>query len=143
MALLVLRVEGFDDAEASLGSESANVLRRKVAVRLRAAVRASDVVAALSADSFALLLASTEEPLDAELVARKLLDALHQTPHRKVATITASLTGIRQRDTGHGQGHVGRGGAMWPRPAMRSWWCCHGTVLAPRPASSPTCSTSH
>lgn len=77
MALLVLRIEGFATAEASLGSESANVLRRKVAVRLRAAVRASDVVAALSQDSFALLLASTEEPLDAERVARKLQQALH------------------------------------------------------------------
>ena len=79
MAVLVLRVEGFETVEASLGSESANVLRRKVAVRLRGAVRASDVVAALTADSFALLLASTEEPIDAELVAHKLLHALHQT----------------------------------------------------------------
>lgn len=79
MALLALRVEGFETVEASLGSESANVLRRKVAVRLRGAVRASDVVAALTADSFALLLASTEEPIDAELVAHKLLHALHQT----------------------------------------------------------------
>jgi len=79
MALLALRVEGFETVEASLGSESANVLRRKVAVRLRGAVRASDVVAALTAETFALLLASTEEPIDAELVAHKLLHALHQT----------------------------------------------------------------
>jgi diguanylate cyclase (GGDEF)-like protein len=78
MALLVLRIEGFGTAEATLGRESANVLRRKVAVRLRAAVRASDVVAALASDSFALLLASTEEPLDADHVARKLLTALHE-----------------------------------------------------------------
>lgn len=79
MALLALRVEGFETVEASLGAESANVLRRKVAVRLRGAVRASDVVAALTAETFALLLASTEEPIDAELVAHKLLHALHQT----------------------------------------------------------------
>ena len=78
MALLVVRVEGFATAEASFGPESANVLRRKVAVRLRAAVRASDVVAALAADTFALLLASTDEPLDADHVARKLLAALHE-----------------------------------------------------------------
>jgi len=77
MALLVLRVEGFDTTEAALGRESANVLRRKVAVRLRGAVRASDVVASLGADTFALLLASTEEPLDADRVAQKLLNALH------------------------------------------------------------------
>ena len=79
MSLLVLRVEGFDTIEGAHGSETANVLRRKVGVRLRAAVRASDVVAALTADTYALLLASTEEPLDAELVARKLLQALRQT----------------------------------------------------------------
>ncbi|MBK6863418.1 MAG: GGDEF domain-containing protein [Ideonella sp.] len=77
MALLVIRVEGFGTAEAALGREAANVLRRKVAVRLRASVRASDVVAALSQDGFALLLASTEAPLDAERVARKVLKALH------------------------------------------------------------------
>ncbi len=78
MALLVVRVEGLATAEAAFGIESANVLRRKVAVRLRAAVRASDVVAALAADTFALLLASTDEPLDADHVAGKLLAALHE-----------------------------------------------------------------
>jgi diguanylate cyclase (GGDEF)-like protein len=77
MALIVARIEGFASAEAALGREAANVLRRKVAVRLRAAVRASDVVAALSPDAFALLLASTEEPLDAERVADKVLKSLH------------------------------------------------------------------
>ncbi|MDH3209694.1 MAG: diguanylate cyclase [Burkholderiaceae bacterium] len=77
MALLVLRIEGFDTTEAKLGRESANVLRRKVAVRLRSAVRSSDVVAALGSSAFALLLASTEGPLDANHVAKKLLTALH------------------------------------------------------------------
>ncbi len=97
MALLVLRIEGFDTVEASLGAESANVLRRKVAVRLRAAVRASDVVATLTTETFALLLASTEEPVDAELVARKLLQALRQTfsLSGQSAAIAASI-GISQ-----------------------------------------------
>ncbi len=97
MALLALRIEGFDTIEATLGAESANVLRRKVAVRLRAAVRSSDVVAALTADTFALLLASTEEPVDAELVARKLLQALRQTfsLSGQSAAIAASI-GISQ-----------------------------------------------
>jgi hypothetical protein len=35
MALIVLRIEGLAATEARLGTESANVLRRKVAVRLR------------------------------------------------------------------------------------------------------------
>ena len=43
MALLVLRVEGFATTEARLGRESANVLRRKVAVRLEAVTGISRV----------------------------------------------------------------------------------------------------
>ena len=40
MALLVLRLEGLHATHQRLGSESAQVLRRKAAVRLRAGVRA-------------------------------------------------------------------------------------------------------
>ena len=39
MALVVLRIEGLATAASRLGPESANVLRRKVAVRLRANLR--------------------------------------------------------------------------------------------------------
>ena len=73
MALLVLRIEGLSTAEAALGAEAANVLRRKVAVRLRAGLRASDVVAALGADSFAVLLAWIDTPADGQRVADKLI----------------------------------------------------------------------
>lgn len=77
MALLVLRVEGLAAAEARLGAESANVLRRKIAVRLRVGVRASDVVASLGIDSFAVLLPKFQDPRDADRVAAKLSTALH------------------------------------------------------------------
>jgi diguanylate cyclase (GGDEF)-like protein len=77
MALLALRVEGLASAEARLGAESANVLRRKIAVRLRVGVRASDVVASLGADSFGVLLPKFQDPQDAERVAAKLCGALH------------------------------------------------------------------
>jgi diguanylate cyclase (GGDEF)-like protein len=76
MALLALRVEGLATAEATLGGESANVLRRKIAVRLRVGVRASDVVASLGADAFAVLLPKFHDPEDAERVAGKLTAAL-------------------------------------------------------------------
>ncbi|MES2101909.1 MAG: diguanylate cyclase, partial [Pseudomonadota bacterium] len=62
MAVLALRVEGLATTEARLGREVANALRRKVGVRLRAGVRASDVVAALGDDSFAVLLGSILTP---------------------------------------------------------------------------------
>ena len=79
MALLVLRIEGLATAEAALGAEAANVLRRKVAVRLRAGLRASDVVAAIGADTFAVLLAWIDAPGAGDQVAAKLAASLQQT----------------------------------------------------------------
>ena len=76
MAVLVLRIEGLVATEARLGREAANVLRRKVGVRLRAGVRASDVVASLGDDSFAVLLGSILTPDDAARVGAKLMKAL-------------------------------------------------------------------
>ena len=76
MAVLALRLEGLATTEARLGREAANVLRRKVGVRLRAGVRASDVVASLGDDGFAVLLGSILTPADAERVGAKLSKAL-------------------------------------------------------------------
>lgn len=76
MAVLALRIEGFATTEARLGREAANVLRRKVGVRLRAGVRASDVVASLGDDGFAVLLGSILTPADAARVGAKLLKSL-------------------------------------------------------------------
>lgn len=76
MALLALRVEGLADAEARLGSEPARIVRRKIAVRLRAGLRASDVVASLGGDAFAVLLPRFHDVHDAERVAAKLTLAL-------------------------------------------------------------------
>ena len=76
MALLVLRIEGLASTQARLGREAAQVLRRKLAVRLRAGVRASDVVASLGEDRFAVLLVSMLAATDAQRVADKLLAAL-------------------------------------------------------------------
>ncbi len=78
MVLLVLRVEGYAAAAARLGSEAANVLRRKVAVRLRSGLRASDVVAAVGPDAFGVLLGRLEAPGDGERVAAKLVRSLQQ-----------------------------------------------------------------
>lgn len=78
MVLLVLRIEGFAQAAAKLGAEAGNVLRRKVAVRLRSGLRASDVVAAMGEDSFGVLLGRLESKSDGERVAGKLLRTLQQ-----------------------------------------------------------------
>ena len=78
MAVIALRIEGLASVRASLGAESANVLRRKVAVRLRASLRASDVVASIGNDAFVVLLAWIDSPGDGERVAVKLGQSLRQ-----------------------------------------------------------------
>lgn len=78
MALVVLRIEGFATAAARMGGEAANVLRRKVAVRLRAGLRASDVVASVGHDVFAVLLAWVDAPEDVPGVVNKLVQSLQR-----------------------------------------------------------------
>ncbi len=76
MVLLVLRIDGFAQAAERLGTEAGNVLRRKVAVRLRGGLRASDVVAAITPEAFGVLLGRLESKHDGERVAAKLVKAL-------------------------------------------------------------------
>lgn len=78
MALLALAMDGLPAVEARFGAEAANVLRRKLAVRLRAALRASDVVASIGDDSFAVLLARIDDAEDGDRVARKLEAAIRR-----------------------------------------------------------------
>jgi diguanylate cyclase (GGDEF)-like protein len=78
LGLLVVRIDGLAAIDAAHGSASADVVRRKVAVRLRAGVRASDVVASLGVDVFGVLLPSAESTQGAERVADKLRRALRQ-----------------------------------------------------------------
>ena len=78
MALLALRIDGLADTEARLGTESAHVLRRKVAVRLRSGLRASDVVASVGMDNFVVLLAWIDDPANGERVAGKLAQSLQR-----------------------------------------------------------------
>jgi diguanylate cyclase (GGDEF)-like protein len=92
MAVLALRIEGLATTEAQLGREAAHVLRRRVGVRLRAGVRASDVVASLGDDGFAVLLGSMLSPADAVRVGAKLAKALlepFKVAGQEVAVATA------------------------------------------------------
>jgi diguanylate cyclase (GGDEF)-like protein len=78
MAVLVLRVEGLGTTEAWLGPEAASALRRKLAVRLRSGLRASDVVASIGHDSFAVLLAWIDAAADVDGVADKLVRSVQR-----------------------------------------------------------------
>ncbi len=93
MALLVLRVEGLATTRVRLGESAAHVLRRKIAVRLRAGVRASDVVAALADDCFAILLGAMLASADAVRVGTKLQTAMLE-PFQVAGTDVAVATAL-------------------------------------------------
>ena len=78
MALLVLRVEGLETVAAQRGAQAAASLRRKLAVRLRSGLRASDVVAAIAGDRYAVLLAWIDAVSDVDGVAAKLVGAVQR-----------------------------------------------------------------
>jgi diguanylate cyclase (GGDEF)-like protein len=93
MALLVLRIEGLATTRVRLGESAAHVLRRKIAVRLRAGVRASDVVAALADDCFAILLGAMLASADALRVGTKLQTAMLE-PFQIAGTDVAVATAL-------------------------------------------------
>ena len=76
MAVLAFRIEGLRPRGDGAESTDFETLRRKIAVRLRAGVRASDVVAAVGDETFAVLLGSILTAADADRVAAKLVAAL-------------------------------------------------------------------
>lgn len=76
MIVIVLRLEGLAAAEAAFGRGATNALRRKLAVRLRAALRAGDVIASTASDRFTILLPHVQSVDDGTHVADKLIGAL-------------------------------------------------------------------
>ena len=76
MAVLAFRIEGLRPRGDGAESTDFETLRRKIAVRLRAGVRASDVVAAVGDETFAVLLGSMLTGADADRVAAKLVAGL-------------------------------------------------------------------
>jgi GGDEF domain-containing protein len=76
MAVLGFRIEGLRPRGEGAESTDFETLRRKIAVRLRAGVRASDVVASVGEETFAVMLGSILTAADADRVAAKLVAAL-------------------------------------------------------------------
>ncbi len=81
LAVLFVDVDRFKAVNDSLGHAAGDQMLKGVAERLREGVRAHDTVARLSGDEFALVLTELTEPLDAEVIADKLLQSLRQV-HR-------------------------------------------------------------
>ncbi|MCU0773995.1 MAG: GGDEF domain-containing protein [Ideonella sp.] len=76
LGVVVLHVGGLAAPPGTDAADLQRLVRRKVAVRLRAGVRASDVVAALNGDTYAVMLSSIDSSADTAAVASKLAMAL-------------------------------------------------------------------
>jgi len=75
-AVLLIDIDRFRRMNDALGREAGDALLRELAQRVRKLLRASDAVARLDGDEFAVLAHELAAPHDAEPVARKLLQAL-------------------------------------------------------------------
>jgi diguanylate cyclase (GGDEF)-like protein/PAS domain S-box-containing protein len=74
-AVLFIDLDRFKAVNDSLGHAAGDALLREMAVRLKAALRASDVVARLSGDEFVVLVQESNDANQVAAVARKILTA--------------------------------------------------------------------
>jgi diguanylate cyclase (GGDEF)-like protein/PAS domain S-box-containing protein len=77
-AILLLNIDRFQRMNDSLGRDAGDALLRELAKRLQKHLRASDIVARLDGDEFAVLAHELPTPQHAEPIARKLLEAVSE-----------------------------------------------------------------
>jgi len=75
VALLYLDLDGFKGVNDQYGHKAGDSLLRMSAQRFGACVREVDTVARLGGDEFAIVLSSLDDPVQARLVAEKLIEA--------------------------------------------------------------------
>lgn len=78
-ALLFLDLDHFKEINDSLGHEAGDELLQEISQRISAKMRGEDTLARFGGDEFVVLVTDLLEPVDAELAADKILDALHST----------------------------------------------------------------
>ena len=76
--MLLLNIDRFQRMNDGLGRDAGDALLRELAQRLQKQLRASDVVARLDGDEFAVLAHELPTPQHAEPIARKLLEAVSE-----------------------------------------------------------------
>ena len=92
-AILFLDLDHFKEINDSLGHDVGDRLLREVAGRLKGCVRRGDTVSRQGGDEFVIVLTDMEQPQDASLISRKILEALG-VPIRiegHLLTITTSI----------------------------------------------------
>jgi diguanylate cyclase (GGDEF)-like protein len=77
-AVLFIDLDRFKIINDSLGHEAGDLLLVEISERLRRSLRSSDVVARLGGDEFVVILESTVDSEDIEVIAQTLLSALGQ-----------------------------------------------------------------
>ena len=93
VAVLFLDLDGFKHVNDSLGHPTGDKLLQSIAKRLRNCVRDSDTVSRQGGDEFVVLLSEMEQPEDAAVAARRMLQALaapHLITHQDLH-VTASI----------------------------------------------------
>ena len=96
LAVLYLDLDNFKSINDTLGHSAGDALLRAVAGRLRGCLRETDTIARLGGDEFAILQTALEQPTDAELLAKRLRDAV-TTPldvdgHQVLADVSIGIT---------------------------------------------------
>ena len=93
-AVAFIDLDGFKAVNDQLGHRAGDQVLLATARRLRGAVRASDTLARIGGDEFAVLLEGLEEPHEVDVVARRLADHLLEPvplDHDHEARVTASV----------------------------------------------------
>jgi diguanylate cyclase (GGDEF)-like protein/PAS domain S-box-containing protein len=103
LAVCFVDVDGFKTINDSRGHAAADKVLQLVAARLTSALRESDTVSRFGGDEFVIVLSEIERASDADLVAKKLLQAIaapYQMDGQDVR-LTASLGLVLYPEHGH------------------------------------------
>ena len=76
VATLLVRLDDWQQVNATLGDGAADAVLREVAQRLSGCVRKADTLARVGADEFAIVICDLKDEADCRLVAQKLQQAL-------------------------------------------------------------------
>ncbi len=101
-AVLLLDMDRFKSVNDAFGHDAGDAYLQQMAERLQGAVRETDTVARLGGDEFAVIAEPITEPGDAELLGRRILDALRRPLSLSGITLqpTSSIGGALFPDSG-------------------------------------------